>query len=146
MNRSGAGLAGESCFPLRIWLLGGFRAQVGARVIADNEWRLQKARGLVKLLALAPRHCLGREEVMERLWPEVEPEAALKNLYYALHIARGVLDRDVPGKTPRSSALHLTAGMLVLAPTGLVTVDVEAFQAAAAAAYLSNNARTQRGT
>ena len=49
-------MAGDSS-GLRIRLLGGFRAEVDTRVIADSEWRLQKARGLVKLLALAPTLC-----------------------------------------------------------------------------------------
>src|SRR6266542_4235064 len=119
---------------LRIWLLGGFRVEVDDRVIADSDWRLQKARGLVKLLALAPRHRLGRDEVMERLWPEVEPDAALNSLYYALHIARGALDSVVLGKTRHSSALQLAVGVVTMAPTGTVAVDVEAFQLAATAA------------
>jgi two-component SAPR family response regulator len=101
MRRSSATSASERCIALRIRLLGGFSVEVGARVIADSEWRLQKARGLGKLLALAPRHRLGREQVMDRLWPEVEPEAALNNLYYALHVARGALDGQVAGKTGR---------------------------------------------
>jgi DNA-binding SARP family transcriptional activator len=46
---------------------------------------LLKARALVKLLALAPRHRLGHDEVLERLWRESEPKAALNNFYYALH-------------------------------------------------------------
>ena len=78
-TRSMSQMAGESN-ALRIRLLGGFRAELDTRVIADSEWRLQKARGLVKLLALAPRRRLAREEVMDRLWPEAEPQAALNNI------------------------------------------------------------------
>jgi DNA-binding SARP family transcriptional activator len=121
--------------------MGGFRVEVGARVIADGEWRLQKGRAVVKLLALAPRHCLSRDDVMERLWPEIEPEAALKNLYYALHVARAALDRDATGKKSCPSALLLADGMIALAETTSVTVDVEAFQTAAAAARQSQNPR-----
>lgn len=135
------GSAGERCVVLRIRLLGGFRVEVGDRVIADNDWRMQKVRALLKLLALAPRHRLGREEVMECLWPEVDPEAALNNLYYALHVARGALDRQLTGETAGRSVLHLAGGVLALAPTGLTTVDVEAFQAAAVAARESRSPR-----
>jgi DNA-binding SARP family transcriptional activator len=144
MRRSSAASARERCTALRIRLLGGFRVEVGAQVIADNEWRLQKARGLVKLLALAPRHGLGREHVMDRLWPEVEPEAALNSLYYALHVARGALDRQVAGETGRPSALQLARGVLALAPGGSVTVDVEAFEAAAASAWETKDPRAYR--
>jgi DNA-binding SARP family transcriptional activator len=121
---------------LRIQLLGGFSVQMGDRPIADGDWRLLKARGLVKLLALAPRHRLGREAVLERLWPEVEPEAGLNNLYYALHVARAAL-----GRTTGSSVLQLAGGALTLAPCGSGNVDVEAFQAAACAARASKEPR-----
>ena len=39
---------------VRIWLLGSFRVSVESRTIEVKEWRLKKAAGLVKLLALAP--------------------------------------------------------------------------------------------
>src|SRR5215211_2427404 len=49
---------GEQVFPnddpegLRIYLLGGFRVLVGSRAIDDVEWRLRKAKTLVKLVVL----------------------------------------------------------------------------------------------
>jgi DNA-binding SARP family transcriptional activator len=129
-----SGTAGGRYGAVRIRLLGGFWVEVGERVVVDSDWRLQRARAVVKLLALAPQHRLRREEVMDRLWPEVEPEAALNNLYYALHVARGALDGQAAGKTRRRSALQLTGGILALAPGGSLTVDVDAFQAAAASA------------
>ena len=144
MSRSSAGSAGGSGVGLRIWLLGGFRVEVGARVIADSDWRLQKARGLVKLLALAPHHRLGREAVMERLWPEAEPEAALNNFYYALHVARRALDRHMPDKTAHASVLRLVAGVLALAPGRSLCIDVEAFRTAATGARQSRDPSAYR--
>jgi hypothetical protein len=41
---------------VRIGLLGGFRVSVGPVVIGEEEWRLRKARSLIKLLALSPGH------------------------------------------------------------------------------------------
>ena len=49
---------------MRIWLLGGLCVLVRSRVVGDGSWRLRKA-ALVKLLALAPNHCLHREQVIE---------------------------------------------------------------------------------
>ena len=37
-------------------MLGGLSVSVGARIIEEGEWRLRKAAGLVKLLALEPGH------------------------------------------------------------------------------------------
>jgi DNA-binding SARP family transcriptional activator len=129
---------------LRIQLLGEFRVQAGDRIIPDSAWRLQKARGLVKLLALAARHRLARDEVMDRLWPEAEPEAALNNFYFALHVARGALDRHLAGNTTGLSVLQLADGFLALAPTVTVTVDVDAFELAAAAAWQSKESGAYR--
>jgi DNA-binding SARP family transcriptional activator len=66
---------------------------------------------------------------------------ALNSLYYALHIVRGVLDRGTPSAPACLSALQLAGGVLTLAPTGLIAVDVEAFEAAAAAALQSRSPR-----
>jgi DNA-binding SARP family transcriptional activator len=73
---------------LGVWLLGGFRVEVDGRPIPEQEWRRSKARTLVKLLALAPRHRLHREQLMETLWCELGPEAAAANLRKAVYFAR----------------------------------------------------------
>src|ERR1700730_6957993 len=74
---------------LRIELLGGFHVTVGARAVSDDAWRRRKPAALLKLLALAPGHRLHREQVMDRLWPELDPWAAAANLRKALHQAGG---------------------------------------------------------
>src|ERR671933_1923394 len=100
---------------LRIRLLGGFSVSVGAkRTIEENDWRLKKAAGLVKLLALAPRHKLHREQVMDVLWPELDASKAANNLRYTLHNARRALE-------PTSTAtyyLQLPGKQLLLYPEG----------------------------
>lgn len=77
---------------LKIRLLGSFEAHVGQRVVGGEEWRLRKARSLVKLLALAPNHRLHREELMETLWPDLDPQSASRNFRKALHVARHALE------------------------------------------------------
>ena len=96
---------------MRVWLLGGFRVSVGGRTIKDEEWRLRKAAGLVKLLALAPGHRLHRERAMDLLWPVWE-RAASNNLRQVLHAARRILS-----PTERLPAtVHQTANRLCCAP------------------------------
>src|SRR5205085_893603 len=73
---------------LAIHLLGGFRVTVGSRAIDEQEWSSRRARSLVKLLALAPHHRLHREQIMERLWPEMDLERSANNLHKVLHLAR----------------------------------------------------------
>jgi len=117
---------------LRCFLLGGFRVLVGTRAVADDEWRLLKARALVKLLALAPGHRFPREQLMDTLWPEADAAAARRNFNYALHVARHALDRAAGADPEARSLLHLQDGVLILATPGGLTVDVERFTNAVA--------------
>lgn len=118
---------------LRIRLLGGFRVSVGSRVVEDPEWRLRKAKSLVKLLTLASDHRLHREQVMDLLWPELDPDAAANNLHKILHIARRALEPNLAPGSP-SAYLRLQKDWLVLQCSGTPWIDAEAFEAAAAVA------------
>ena len=116
---------------LRIRLLGGFHLWVGRRAVGPGAWRLRKAQSLVKLLALAPGHRLHREEVTDLLWPELGAAAAANNLKQALYVARRTLDAASGGA---GRALRFSQDLLRLSPPGRLWIDVEAFEAAAAAA------------
>ena len=116
---------------VRVYLLGGFRVHVGGCPVADDAWRLRKARSLVKLLALARDHALHRERLLDLLWPDVEPAAAGANLRHTLHVARRALG---PGDDPTSSPLQLRDDRLLLRPPGGLWVDVDAFADAATTA------------
>ena len=54
---------------VEIDLLGGFAVRVDGRAVPAAEWRRRQAAALVKLLALAPRRTLHREQVIDALWP-----------------------------------------------------------------------------
>jgi predicted ATPase len=112
---------------VRIGLLGGFSASTNEVPVPDGAWRLRKARELVKLLALARGHRLHREQAMDALWPELDPAAAANNLNQAVHVARRALG---------AGAIEAREGLLVLH----ADVDVDVFEAAAAAALRSRAA------
>ncbi len=130
-------VAGEAA-ALRIELLGGFRVRVGSRMLDDSAWSLRTARSLLKLLALAPQHRMHSEQVMDMLWPKLEAEAAANNLHRALLVARHILEPTMPSKGA-SLYLHLQRDFVVLALPDASWIDVEAFQAAAQAARLSQD-------
>ena len=103
---------------LSIWLLGEFRVAVDGRDVPAAAWRRSKARAMVKLLALAPGHRLHREQLMESLWPDLDPDAAGANLRKALHFARGALGAD--SLRVSSEIVRLDAATL--------WIDVDAFE------------------
>ena len=119
---------------VRIRLLGGYRVSVGDRTVRRDSWRMRKAAGLVKLLALAPGHHLHREQAMETLWPELGRRAASNNLRQALHAARRALD---PDSQVGSRYLASEDESLVLCPEGRLWVDSEGFEEAARNAHRS---------
>jgi predicted ATPase/DNA-binding SARP family transcriptional activator/DNA-binding CsgD family transcriptional regulator len=128
---------------VRVRLLGNFGVWVGARSIGENEWRLKKAGDLVKLLALTPDHRMHRERIMYLLWPELGSKAAANNLRQALHALRRVLDPVASTAAP-SRCLRLEGELLALCPDEHLWVDVEAFEAAAAAARRSRDPAAYR--
>ena len=119
---------------LAIQLLGDFRVSVGSRTIDEREWTLRKAKSLVKLLALAPRHRLHREHIIDRLWPDMGPEDGANNLHRVLYVTRRILEPDLPPRRA-SSYLPLRHDLLLLEAPGGLWIDVEAFLAAARAAH-----------
>jgi DNA-binding SARP family transcriptional activator len=114
---------------LRIHLLGGFRVFVGTREIADDAWRLPKAKALVKLLALAPGHQLHRDHVVDQLWPDLSPDAAASQFRKALHDARPTLD---PAR--EATQRFIQSGARPGLSRDITSVDVQAFEDAALAA------------
>ena len=140
--RRGAGVGTSGKLdPVRVWLLGGFRVSVGARSIEEDGWRLRKAAGLVKLLALARGHRLHRERAMELLWPDLGPKAAANNLYHALHVARRTLDPEPDAST---RYLRLREAHVELCPESPLWIDVEAFEDAAKGARRSGEPASYR--
>jgi predicted ATPase/DNA-binding SARP family transcriptional activator/DNA-binding CsgD family transcriptional regulator len=123
---------------LRIRLLGGFQVSVGSRSVEDDAWRLRKAAGLIKLLALAPRHHLPRGRVTELLWPDSPEKTASNNLRGALHAARKALGAQ------GSEHLASEDGRLLLCPRSDLWVDTEAFEEAASAARRSRDLAAYR--
>ena len=116
---------------LRIELLGRFRVHIGARVIDDAAWRLQRARTLVQVLALAPRYRLHREQLVEVLWPDRRLAAAANSLNQVLYVARRVLALD---QESAAGYLEITGDVVCLSDHSAPWVDVDAFKAASTTA------------
>ena len=110
---------------VEISLLGGFVVRVDGEPVPADRWRRRQAAALVKILALAPGARLHRDRVVDALWPEADPDAALPRLHKAAHFARQAL-----GST---TAVALRDEQVALFPGADVEVDVTTFDAEAEA-------------
>ncbi|CAN5703105.1 hypothetical protein BH23CHL2_BH23CHL2_24040 [soil metagenome] len=119
---------------LCIRLLGDFQVTVDGRLVNDRAWRRRKAASLVKLLALAPRHRMHREAILEYLWPDQDPDSTAANLRVVRHAARRALQ---PAGQQGLSFLQMVNDEIVLQVNGQPWIDVEIFEREAARAERS---------
>lgn len=118
-----------------IHVLGPFRLHFGNGVpgqAATGPRQLsRRARELLQLLSLQPGRSLPHEQVLEALWPHLDPAAASANLRKAAHHARHFLDE--------ADALVLQGGRVFLLPERELVCDALAFEQAADAALATGD-------
>ena len=117
---------------LHVRLLGGFAVTVDGVEITQDDWPSLRAAQLVQLLALADGHRLPREQVIDALWPQLDPEAGGANLRKAAHHARHALRS--------AEAVALGGGQVVLGLGRTVVVDAARFEQQATSALRAGDA------
>src|SRR6267378_2932669 len=121
---------------LEIHLLGHFRVVVDGQAVDERRFTRRKAKLLIKLLALQPNHQLHREQAMELLWPDSEPESAANNLHKAIHMARHALEPSLKSVADSHFIVTQEQQVILRAP-GVLWIDVDAFEERLAAARKS---------
>jgi DNA-binding SARP family transcriptional activator/tetratricopeptide (TPR) repeat protein len=106
----------------RVTLLGGFGVTVDDTPVPAAEWRRRHAAGLVKLLALEPGRSLHREQIIDRMWPDLTVDEAAPRLHKAAHYARRAVG---------AGSMVLSGEIVSLLPGTDVEVDAVAFESAA---------------
>lgn len=98
-----SGLAGIQVHPgyrLRVQTLGAFRVWRGDLEIQPREWQRDKARQLFQLLITQHGRALQREAIVERLWPDLSPEAAERDFKVALSALNKTIEPARPPEAP----------------------------------------------
>ena len=116
---------------VEIVVLGDFRVNVDSREVGPDDWPSLRAAQLVQLLCLSDGHRLVRDQVIDALWPQLDPEAGRANLRKAAHHARQALG------FPEAISLH--GGQVILCATKTVEVDAVRFERLAEAALASGD-------
>jgi len=124
---------------LAIHLLGPFRVSVLGSVVDDSRWARPQAKLLLKLLALAPKHRLHRQQIMDTIWPELDEKSAAGNLHKIIHMARRALEPNL--KSAADSVFIRTRDQHVeLVAPGSPYIDVEEFEKGSTRAVRSGGA------
>jgi ATP/maltotriose-dependent transcriptional regulator MalT/DNA-binding SARP family transcriptional activator len=129
------GVLVRSAPAVSIQTLGVFRVIRNGVPIPNTAWKSKKARDLLKIL-VARRRPTPRDQLMELLWPEVDPALASNRLSVLLSTVREVLQPQAAGEGPLVS----TGGAVSLDLTQ-VSVDVEDFLTQATAALEADRAK-----
>ncbi|TMD61625.1 MAG: tetratricopeptide repeat protein [Chloroflexi bacterium] len=116
---------------LRIFALGQFRVErlQGNEwcAVINRTWYRRRARALLGCLLSSPGRRLGREQVMEALWPDLDMETAANRLNGAVHELRQILEPEI-ARPAASRMLRLERDVLELADRTQIWVDAEAFE------------------
>ncbi len=105
---------------LDAFLLGRFAVAIDGVELGGDRWPSLRSAQLVQLLCLQPRQRLTRDEVIDALWPQLDPEAGAANLRKAAHHARQALGFH--------NGIVLQAGEVLLWPERPVMVDALRFE------------------
>lgn len=113
--------------PLRINGLGQFSVWQSRRRIPDQAWNRRKSGELFRFLLLKPGRAAGREEVLDGLWPDSSPTAALSQFHQATSTLRHILEPGLPDKFPSRYLIVEGERVSLDLPPGTV-VDFQQFE------------------
>lgn len=131
------GLTGLDYHPgysLVVRTLGPFETWRGVIAITPRDWQREKARQLFQFLLTQRGQWLGREQIVDRLWPHLDLDGAAQNFKVALNALQRALEPARPsGVAPffvirRENAYQLN-------PQARLLIDCDAFEQATASQH-----------
>jgi DNA-binding SARP family transcriptional activator len=120
---------GDQAGPLVLRTMGGFEAVRSGQPVRAADWGSRRARDLVKILVTRRGHRVPREQLIEHLWPDEDPDRTARRLSVMISTARSVLDPDRRLDPVGGIGADRESVWLSLPPAA---VDMEQFLAAAA--------------
>jgi predicted ATPase/DNA-binding SARP family transcriptional activator len=116
---------------IRIYTLGQFRLERRVnnewQTVTDPSWQHQRVRTLLATLISSPHRKIGREQLLEILWPELDMEIASGRLDRAVYSLRQLFEpkRDRPATSP---LLLTEREIITLAGQKDIWIDADAFE------------------
>ena len=84
---------------VQVFVLGGFKVVVRGHVLPESAWRRRAARQLLKILLSRPNRRMSRDEVVELLWPESDPDASSSNFRSTMFALRHAIEPSLEPPT-----------------------------------------------
>ncbi|HLF88871.1 MAG TPA: BTAD domain-containing putative transcriptional regulator [Anaerolineales bacterium] len=91
-------------YQLRVFTLGAFQVWRGPQSISPQEWERKQSRHLFQLFLTFRNQPLTREQILEHLWPEDDPQSAERKFKTALNTLYRVLE---PARTPGADSAYV---------------------------------------
>src|SRR5713226_856190 len=127
---------------LRIHVLGQFQLErrngSDWQPVTDSAWQHQRVRALLACLLSSPGRKLGREQVMDVLWPDADLETASSRLDRSVYSLRQVLEPAL-SRPASSHLLRIEREGLILADQSLIWVDADDFEHLLAQAHATSD-------
>lgn len=114
--------------PLRIQCFGPLTITSGSESLDPKAIKKRKS-GTLLVLLLTHESPLNREQVIDRLWPDLDPVAADTSLRVSLHHLRRLLEPHVGGKS-KSRYIQSEGGLIWFSRQPEVSVDLDRFREA----------------
>lgn len=123
-DKPAAGVS-DATASLRVQALGGFRLWRDAAEVGRSDWGREKALHLFQFLLTLRRRPLHKEEIIDRLWPELDADTGDRDFKVALNAVNKALEPNRPPRTEPTyvQRLGLTYGLRREA----LQVDADAF-------------------
>lgn len=124
-------------YPLFARTLGPFEVWRGNIPVVPRNWQREKARQLFQFLLCQRGQWLGREQIVDRLWPHLDAEAGAQNFKVALNALHRALEPDRPaGAAPFFVVRRENA--YALNPHACIWVDADVFEQGATSLNVEN--------
>ncbi|MGB8954665.1 MAG: BTAD domain-containing putative transcriptional regulator [Tumebacillaceae bacterium] len=98
------GVQNHPGYTLRVRMLGHFNLHRGMEEVGRKEWKREKSRQLFQLLVTRQGQLLQRDEIYERLWPDVDEKTANRDFKVAMNALSNVLE---PKREARSDSFFI---------------------------------------
>ncbi len=115
-------------YSLYVQMLGVFEVRRGDHRIRSAEWQRDKARQLFQLFLTHPQEWLQRDQIVDRLWPDLAPDAAVRDFKVALN----ALNRALEPARPRGAQPFFIIrrdNLYGINPNAQIYMDVTEFEA-----------------